>query len=75
MIKFKELRNKINDLKSKKNGLQHPENIDHTRNQPRRGKDLNSVPVPIDVHDEFKGKKGRHTLRSNEQGKYEIEKH
>lgn len=74
MITFKDLRNHLDHIKARKSGLQHPENIDHSINQQRMGKELNSVSVPIEVHDEFKGKKGRHVLKPDEAGKYNINK-
>lgn len=74
MINFKEFRKKIDDIKSRKVGLQHPENIEHSRNQQRIGRELNSVSIPLEVQDELDGKKGRHSLRPDENGNYKIEK-
>lgn len=74
MINFKDFRNKIEDMKSRKSGLQHPDKIDHSRNYQRVGKELNAVPIPVDVHDEFEGKKGIHSLKPDESGKYKIHK-
>lgn len=70
MKTFKELRSEI---KTKKAGLDHPVDNSPDRNEPLHGKDLNSIKVPLAVHDEFKGSKGKHSLKTKE-GKYQISK-
>lgn len=69
---MKSYKNFISDIRTKKAGLDHPV-VHDERNKPIHGKDVSSYKVPVDVHDEFEGKKGKHILKSKE-GKYEISK-
>ena len=62
----------ISDYKTQKAGLKHPEDKTFDKNQPS-GKDINSLKVPLEVQDEFKGKLGKHTLKQ-EKGKYKTSK-
>lgn len=74
MITFKDLKHKIESSKLKKAGLDHPVHDDRKfENEPKIGKELNSVPIPLKVHDEIKGPQGNHKLEIKN-GKYNIEK-
>lgn len=74
MKTFKEFRNKSHkEIKTKKAGLDHPIENRIDDNQPKIGKDLNSVSIPAVVYHEIKGPQGKHTLKTKE-GKYSLEK-
>lgn len=62
----------MSNYKTNKSGLEHPVGDTVKKNEPT-GKDINHIKIPLNVHDEFKGKLGKHTLKPKE-GKYDISK-
>lgn len=63
----------ISDIKTKKAGLEQPDDSCCDRNKPLFGKDIDPHKIPLDVHDEFKPKKANLVLKAKE-GKYQITK-
>lgn len=70
MKTFKEF---VSKTTTKGAGLDHPMDDRSDDNEPRVGKDLNSIKVPLEVHNEFKGPQGKSYLKAKE-GKYSLEK-
>lgn len=74
MKSFKHFRDEIyTKIKTKKAGLEHPADADYDKDEHVIGKELSGIKIPVEVHDEFEGKKGTHILKAKD-GKYSLEK-